>query len=84
MVLLQAAAAVYPPPGAALSQDEIFSCMNAKEDCSRILKTLGAFRQAHSNAEGHPQPSLAMAEKYRRTLEHLDAACDGLFEIINS
>ena len=67
-----------------MSQNEIDLCMRAQAECKQMLITLGTFQEAHTNAEGHTQASLAMAQKYTRMLEHIDAACDGLFDIINT
>ena len=84
MVIAGAAAEVLLPYRPALTLTERDSCAEAQRQCLLMLTMLHSFRAAHSNAEGHPQSELCIADKYRRTLEHLDAVCDGLFDIINS
>jgi hypothetical protein len=84
MVIASAAAEVVQLHRPALSLTERESCAEVQRQCIVMLATLNSFRVAHSDAEGHPQSELCIADKYRRTLEHLDAVCDGLFDLINS
>ena len=83
MVIASAAAQVLQQHRPALTLTERESCEEAQRQCIVMLATLNSFRMAHSDAEGHPQSELCIADKYSRTLEHLDAVCDGLFDLIN-
>jgi hypothetical protein len=84
MVIASAAAEDLLPYRPALTLTERESCAEAQRQCIVMLATLNSFRVAHGDAEGHPQSELCIADKYSRTLEHLDVVCDGLFDLINS
>ena len=68
------------PPDSILTDSELSDCLNAKEQCRQLLTVLQSYRQEHCS-EGAHQQHLQTAELYNMTLQHLDAACDGLFAI---
>jgi hypothetical protein len=84
MVLSHPAAAASLQPFATpsvLREGEFLSCASVKDECKRLQTTLQHLREAHSRA-GLQQTELQVVELYNNTCLHLDAACDGLMNIM--
>ncbi len=65
-----------------LHAGELDACDRMKEDCVRMQQILAHFRGAHDSA-GLVQRELQVVALYNETLQHLDAACDGMLAIMN-
>ncbi len=84
MVLSAPSAAVSCQPmmvSSVLRDGELISCASVRDECNRLLVTLQHLRAAHISA-GLEQSELQVVELYNNTCLHLDAACDGLMNIM--
>ncbi len=64
-----------------LMQGELDTCKAVHDACVQLQDTLNTHRAARlANISGNME-ALRLIELYNTTLSHLDAACDGLYEI---
>ncbi len=64
-----------------LTHGELDACNSVHSACLQLQETLNAHRAARLAQMSSDNQCLKMIELYNRTLSHLDAACDGLYEI---